>query len=109
MMSKEQIFTLVSKYFIETIGRLPSIELLAKFVDVAEYILNNPTGNHEIITWNDANTSKPDADITVLCLGNDGFFCGYWDDDLAGWIGCESGGSELGVIHWAEPIGPNPV
>lgn len=60
----------------------------------------------EAITWHDANKSKPDADMTVLCWGSEGFFCGYWDDEINGWIGCESGGSVLGVTHWSIPDGP---
>ena len=60
----------------------------------------------ETIEWHDANTDKPDSDMTVLCWGSEGFFCGYWDDSLPGWIGCESGGSVLGVTHWANPEGP---
>jgi hypothetical protein len=61
----------------------------------------------EIIEWHNAETTKPDTDITVMCWGREGFFCGYWDDDLNEWIACESGGSVLGVTHWSEPAGPN--
>lgn len=60
----------------------------------------------EAIEWHCAETGKPDSDMTVLCWGSEGFFCGYWDDSLPGWIGCESGGSVLGVTHWATPEGP---
>lgn len=64
--------------------------------------------NTEHLTWHDATTSRPDADTTVLCwsTGDQEFFCGYFDDSLPGWIGCESGGSVLCVTHWAEPQGP---
>ena len=61
----------------------------------------------EFLAWYDAGKSKPDVDITVLCWGSDGFFTGYWDDDINCWIGCESGGSVIGVTHWSEPCGPN--
>jgi hypothetical protein len=61
----------------------------------------------ELLTWRRADTDKPDSDITVMCWdGETPFFCGYWDDATKGWIGCESGGSVLGVTHWAEPTGP---
>ena len=59
----------------------------------------------EHITWRNA-SDLPDSDLTVLCWGAEGFFCGYWDDGLQQWIACESGGSVLGVTHWCEPEGP---
>lgn len=62
----------------------------------------------EQITWHPAE-NKPDSDLTVLCWGREGFFCGYWDDGIGCWIGCESGGTVLGVTHWAEPSGPADV
>lgn len=61
----------------------------------------------ESLEWHDAATDKPDSDMTVLCWGSDGFFCGYWDDAISGWIACESGGSVLGVILWSSPEGPH--
>jgi hypothetical protein len=39
----------------------------------------------------------------VLCWGSEGFFCGYWDDAMKSWIGCESGGSVSDVTHWSVP------
>ena len=60
----------------------------------------------ETITWHDA-AARPDSDLTVMCWGSDGFFSGYWDDAIGCWIGCESGGTVLGVTHWANPEGPN--
>ena len=61
----------------------------------------------ELLEWIDAETTKPDADITVLCWSEEeGFFCGYWDDSIPGWIDCESGGSVHGVTHWSQPEGP---
>lgn len=65
-----------------------------------------PGPAREVIAWHDAATSKPDSDMTVLCWGDEGFFCGYWDDSIPGWIGCESGGSVIGVTHWSNPNGP---
>lgn len=62
---------------------------------------------HETLVWHDTATDKPDCDTTVLCWGREGFFCGYWDDELDGWIGCESGGSVLGVTGWCSPEGPD--
>jgi hypothetical protein len=59
----------------------------------------------EHITWRLA-SDLPDSDLTVLCWGAEGFFCGYWDDGLQQWVACESGGSVLGVTHWCEPEGP---
>lgn len=65
----------------------------------------NPTLT-ETLTWHPVTERLPDADITVLCwhAGDQEFWTGYWDGQ--GWIGCESGGSVLGVTHWAEPRGP---
>ncbi|MBX3634720.1 MAG: MarR family transcriptional regulator [Rubrivivax sp.] len=60
----------------------------------------------ELLEWHDATLRKPDSDLTVLCWGSEGFFCGWWDDGMGCWIGCESGGTVLGVTHWAEPEGP---
>jgi|GEM_PF-6259410 len=61
------------------------------------------------IIWTNAKIHKPDSDQTVLCWGPDGFFCGYYDDSLKGWIGCESGGSisDSAVTHWSDPSGPD--
>jgi hypothetical protein len=59
----------------------------------------------EQIEWH-PESRKPDSDITVLCWGSEGFFTGYWDDSVPGWIACESGGTVLGVTHWAQPEGP---
>lgn len=65
-----------------------------------------PAWHGEMLDWHDASVRKPDADLTVLCwhAGDAEFWTGYWDG--AGWIGCESGGSVLGVTHWAAPRGP---
>lgn len=60
----------------------------------------------EPLHWHHADADRPTIDRTVLCWGPEGFFCGYWDDDL-GWIACESGGSIGGVTHWSEPKGPH--
>lgn len=60
----------------------------------------------ESLKWHDAATEKPDADLTVLCWDSEGFFCGYWDDSVPGWIACESGGVVDGVTHWSIPEGP---
>lgn len=65
-----------------------------------------PEPASEVLEWHDAATDKPDSDTTVLCWGSEGFFCGYWDDSIPGWIGCESGGSVIGVTHWSNPEGP---
>ncbi|HRP76899.1 MAG TPA: hypothetical protein PKZ27_14955 [Rhodocyclaceae bacterium] len=61
----------------------------------------------EVLEWHDATLVKPDSDMTVLCWIDDDFFCGYWDDSIPGWIACESGGSVIGVTHWATPGGPH--
>ena len=50
----------------------------------------------------------PDAEITVLCWGPDGFFCGWWDSSESCWRDCESGGIQDEVTHWAQPKGPQP-
>lgn len=60
----------------------------------------------ELLQWHDAAITKPDSDMTVLAWTDEGFCCAYWDDSIPGWIACESGGSLLGVTHWAEPQGP---
>lgn len=66
-----------------------------------------PAGDvFETMAWLDAIQRKPDSDRTVLCWGTAGFFCGYWDADMGCWIGCESGGTVIGVTHWSEPKGP---
>lgn len=59
----------------------------------------------ETLAWHDAKV-KPDGDRTVLCWGKEGFFCGWWDADICCWMGMESGGTVLGVTHWACPAGP---
>jgi hypothetical protein len=59
----------------------------------------------EQVQWHPAAT-KPDCDTTVLCWGGEGFFCGWWDDDLGCWFDCSSGGVAEGVTHWANPEGP---
>jgi hypothetical protein len=64
-------------------------------------------GEIEIITWHNANTTKPDPDISVLCCREEDFFCGYYDDELTAWISNESGGIIEGVTHWADPEGPS--
>lgn len=65
-----------------------------------------PAGDaFETLAWIGAD-KKPDSDRTVLCWGTEGFFCGYWFADMGGWIGCESGGTVIGVAHWSEPKGP---
>lgn len=61
----------------------------------------------EILEWHNAEIEKPDADMTVLCWDSEGYFCGYWDDSVPGWIACESGGAVAGVTHWSSPEGPN--
>lgn len=65
-----------------------------------------PQWTGEALEWHDASLRKPDAELTVLCWHADDeeFWTGYWDG--AGWIGCESGGSVLGITHWALPRGP---
>jgi hypothetical protein len=55
-----------------------------------------------VIEWHEE-ADKPDSDLTVLCWGSEGFFCGYWDDAMKSWIGCESGGSVSDVTHWSVP------
>lgn len=61
----------------------------------------------ERLLWRDAVTHKPDSDMTVMCWGSEGYFCGYWDAAMGCWIGCESDGSVLGVTHWSDPGGPD--
>lgn len=63
----------------------------------------------ELLDWYDAAKIKPDAELTVLCWhAKDGeFWTGYWDGEQ--WIGCESGGTVLGVTYWAVPNGPRGV
>lgn len=60
----------------------------------------------EPLHWHNAQADKPQTCETVLCWGAEGFFCGYWDEGLDGWIGCESGGSVTGVKYWSAPQGP---
>lgn len=64
---------------------------------------------NELLQWHDAAITKPDSDMTVLAWTDEGFCCAYWDDSMPCWIACESGGSLLGVTHWAEPQGPQNV
>ena len=63
----------------------------------------------ELLKWHDAAIEKPDVDMTVLCWDSEGFFCGYWDDSVPGWVACESGGVVDGVTHWSIPEGPHQV
>lgn len=65
------------------------------------------TASTEVLQWHPV-SEKPDAGITVLMwhAADCEFWCGWWDDELQGWIGAESGGSVLGVTHWAMPQGP---
>jgi len=58
----------------------------------------------EQLQWHPA-SSKPDSDMTVLCWGDEGYFCGYWDDADSCWIACESGGVATDVTHWSNPQG----
>jgi hypothetical protein len=59
------------------------------------------------ITWRDANSDKPDSDITVLCWdGETPFFTGYWDSATEQWIDCATGAAVFYPTHWAEPEGP---
>lgn len=60
----------------------------------------------EALQWNDAKAKKPDSDITVLCWGDEGYFCGWWDDAEGQWHACESGGVVDHITHWSDPQGP---
>ncbi|MEX8520035.1 MAG: hypothetical protein AB3X44_16115 [Leptothrix sp. (in: b-proteobacteria)] len=62
----------------------------------------------ETLTWHDAETSKPDAEITVLLWFSDclEYATGWWDGEE--WHSCVDGCEVEGVTHWAEPEGPTP-
>lgn len=61
----------------------------------------------ERLLWRDAETHKPDSEMTVLCWGAQGYFCGFWDDALGLWIGGQSDGTGPVVTHWSDPGGPD--
>ena len=60
----------------------------------------------EMLDWHDATLTKPDADITVICIDAEEVWTGYWDGES--WTGCESGGTVTAPTHWADPKGPRP-
>ena len=60
----------------------------------------------ETLIWTPAST-KPDSDITVLCIGPGDWFSGWWDDEAGAWFDCASGGIVDGVTHWAHVRGPH--
>lgn len=68
--------------------------------------MSKPACHTETITWHDANTQKPEPDRTVLCCRAEDFFMGFYDEDLNSWIDNGDGGMIDGVIHWADPMGP---
>lgn len=57
----------------------------------------------EMLDWHDAHISKPDADLTVVCLDADDVWAGHWDG--VNWIDNET---HLVVhpTHFADPKGP---
>jgi hypothetical protein len=61
-----------------------------------------------VSTWIPS-TTKPDADLTVLCWRTeDGFsewFAGWWDA-AGSWFDCATGGRVEGVSHWADVDSP---
>lgn len=63
----------------------------------------------ETLVWHPAD-SPPDSDITVLCWdGATPFYTGFWSDEFAQWIDCESGAAaHTAPTHWADPQGPQP-
>lgn len=70
----------------------------------------------ELLQWNDAATTKPDADITVLVLtvekpGDPGeWWSAWWDDERECWIDAANAYKVCGTVtHWAEPQGPQPA
>ncbi|HEY0953992.1 MAG TPA: hypothetical protein VGE36_04495 [Roseateles sp.] len=58
----------------------------------------------EMLDWHDAKLTKPDAELTVVCIDAEDVWCGYWDGES--WIGCESGGTVAAPRYWADPKGP---
>jgi hypothetical protein len=61
----------------------------------------------ELLTWHNADETKPDPDISVLCCRSNDFFIGYWDDEIEYWVSNEDNERINGVLYWAEPLGPN--
>ena len=63
----------------------------------------------ETITWIDAETQKPDADLLVLIAryGKDVSIGSFDDGDGGDQWRCEHGAVVKDVTHWAElPLGP---
>lgn len=77
-------------------------------VEVLRSKLMTALGKHawsgEMLDWHDAQLTKPDADLTVVCLDAENVWCGWWDGEH--WNGCESGGTVAAPTHWADPRGP---
>lgn len=67
-------------------------------LDIEGSVFSRP----ETLTWTPAST-KPDADITVLCWDGEEWFSGWWDD---AWFDAASGGTVEHVTHWAHVEGP---
>lgn len=65
-------------------------------LDVAGNVmrLRYPVVEVRPIQWVEIQAAQPISKGVLLCLSPDGAF--------SGWIGAESGGSVLGVTHWAD-------
>jgi len=57
----------------------------------------------ELIIWRPAE-DRPDCDLTVVCVTEDDYFCG-WFDDRDGWF--DSAGQPVAApLYWAVLVGP---
>lgn len=99
--------------YTDCMSGLVDVDDIGDQVEAAETLLADgwvPQDDSAAVTdplrWHCAATTQPDTDRTVLCWGSEGFFCGWWEGAMGGWMGCESGGSVVGVTHWADPSGP---
>jgi hypothetical protein len=64
----------------------------------------------ENLRWHDAQTSKPDADLTVMVWavdegGSQDWYAAWWSGEA--WHACAHGAEVAETVtHWAEPAGP---
>ena len=67
-------------------------------------VTNTQTELMETITWIPAE-NPPDCDLTVICLTEDGYFCGWWDDERGSWF--DSTGMPVAApLYYCTPMGP---
>ena len=60
---------------------------------------------NEVITWFPCCQYRPDTETTVVCLTNDDYFTGWWDEELNAWFSAD-GERATGVLYWALLEGP---